>query len=83
VLGHLRLDQLVRQHGHREPGGAADLDRMRVGRPYAKMLGKHGRQHDVRRDRGIAAEDAVDLGAFQPGVGDGKLGCLAHEVERR
>src|ERR1035437_3371066 len=36
----------------------------------------------MRRDRGIAAEDAVDLRAFQAGVGDRQLRGLAHEVER-
>jgi hypothetical protein len=33
------------------------------------MLGEHGREHDVRRDRAVAAEDAVDIGAFQAGIG--------------
>src|SRR6266481_2312624 len=50
------LDQMMRQHRHREPGGAADLNRVRIGRANAEMLGEHRRQHDVRRDGGIAAE---------------------------
>ena len=60
---------MMRQHGHRQPRGAADLHGMGIGRADAKMLGEHGGEHDVRRDRGIAAEDAVDLGALEPGVG--------------
>ena len=61
MLDHAGLDQMMRQHGHGEPGGAADLHGVGVGRANAEMLGEHGGQHDVRRDRGIAAEDAVDL----------------------
>ena len=76
------IDQMMRQHGHGEPGGAADLHGMRVGWLNAEMLGEHGRQHDVRRDRRIAAENAVDLGSLQPGIGNRKLGRLAHEIER-
>ena len=76
------LDQMMRQHGHREPGGAADLDGVGVGRFDAEMLGEHGRQHDVRRHRGVAAEHAVDLAALQPGVGNRQLRGLAHQVER-
>src|ERR1700716_3263317 len=46
------------------------------------MLGEDGCEHDVRRDCRVAAEDAIDLTAFQAGVGNRKLGGLAHEVER-
>src|SRR3569833_3094816 len=46
------------------------------------MLGKHGRQHDVRRHRGVAAENAVDLGAFQSGIVERELGGHAHQVKR-
>ena len=42
------LDQMMRQHGHGQPGGAADLHRVGVSRLDPKMLGEHGRQHDVR-----------------------------------
>src|SRR5437016_3338571 len=76
------LDQMMRQHRHCEPGGAADLNRVRIGRANAEMLGEHGRQHDVRRDGGIAAEHAVDLCSRQPGIGNRKLGGPAHEVQR-
>ena len=76
------IDQMMRQHGHGEPGGAADLHGVGIGRLDAEMLGEHGRQHDVRRDGRIAAQNAVDLGALQPGIGNGKLGRLAHEIER-
>ena len=65
-----------------KPGRAADLHGVGVGRAYAEMLGEHGCQHDVRRDGGIAAEHAVDLGAFQAGIGNRQLRRLAHEVER-
>ena len=82
MLDDTGLDQMMRQHGHGEPGGAADLHGMGVRRPDAEMLGEHGREHDVRRDRAVAAQDAVDLGALQPGVGNRQLGRLAHEVER-
>src|SRR3954465_5348050 len=37
---------------------------------------------DVRRDRRIAAEDAVDVAARETGVRDRKLRRLAHEIER-
>jgi hypothetical protein len=47
-----------------------------------KMLGEHGWQHDVRRDSRIATEDAVDLGSFQPGIGNCKRSRLARQVER-
>ena len=82
MLDDTSLDQMMRQHGHGEPGGAADLHRMGVGRPDAEMLGKHGGEHDVRRDRAVAAQNAVDLRTLQPGVGNRHLGRLAHEVER-
>ena len=82
MLDDAGIDQMMRQHGHREPGGAADLHRMGVGRLDAEMLGKHGREHDVRRHRAVAAQDAVDLRSLQPGVGNRELGRLAHEVER-
>ena len=59
---------MMGEHGHREPGRAADLDGVGVTGADAKMLGKDGRQHDVRRDGGVAAEDAVDLGALEPGI---------------
>src|SRR6266478_792247 len=75
------LDQMMRQHRHCEPGGAADLNRVRIGRANAEMLGEDRRQHDVRRDGGIAAEHAVDLCSRQSGIGNRKLGGLAHEVE--
>ena len=73
---------MMRQHGHREPRGAADLDRVGVTRADTKMLGEYGRQHDMRRDGGVAAEDAVDIRAFQPGIVECELGGLAHQVER-
>ena len=82
MLYNAGIDQMMRQHGHREPGGAADLHRVGIGRPDAEMLGEHGREHDVRRHGRVAAKDAVDVGSLQPGVGNGKLGRLAHEVER-
>src|SRR5258706_7466144 len=81
MLDDASLDQVMRQHRHCQPGGAADLHGMRVSWTNPKMLGEHGRQHDVRRDGGIAAEHAVDLRSRQPGVGNRKLGGLAHEVE--
>src|SRR6185312_1336980 len=62
--------------------GTAHLDRVGVRGTDAKMLGEHSREHDVRRDRRIAAKDAVDVGALQPGVSGRKLGRLAHEIER-
>src|SRR5271154_4472226 len=77
------VDQMMRQHGHRKPGGTSDLDGMRVRRADSKMLGEHRRQHDMRRNRAVAAENAIDLGALQPGIGNGELGGLAHKVERR
>jgi hypothetical protein len=76
------IDQMVCEHRHGEPGGAADLHGVRVGRTDSKMLGEHGREHDVRRDGGVAAEDAVDLGAREPGIRYRKRGGLAHEIER-
>ncbi len=82
MLGDAGIDQMMRQHGHRKPGGAADLHGMGVGWADAEMLGEHGREHDVRRDRRVAAENTVDAGSFQSGVGKRKLGRLAHEVER-
>src|SRR5260370_40061681 len=75
------LDQMMRQHGHREPRGAADLHGVGVSWANSEMLGEYRRQHDVRRDGRIAAEDAVDLASFQPRVGYRELGGLAHEVE--
>ena len=83
MLDDTGLDQMMRQHGHGKPGGAADLHGMGIRRPDAEMLGEHGGQHDVRRDRAVAAEDAVDFRSLQPGIGNGHLGRLAHEVERR
>src|SRR5260370_19752491 len=47
------------------------------------MLGEHGRQHDVRRNRRIAAEHAINIGALEPGIRYRELGGLAHEIERR
>ena len=51
MLRDAGIDQMMRQHGHGEPGGAADLHGVGIGRLDAEMLGEHGRQHDVRRDR--------------------------------
>jgi len=79
---HAGIDQMMRQHGHGEPGGAADLHRMGVRRMNAEMLGEHGRQHDVRRHRRIAAEHAVDLATREPGIRQRQFGRQAHEVER-
>src|ERR1700738_5594191 len=76
------LDQVMRQPRHCETGGAADLHGVRVSRANAEMLGEHGCEHDMRRDSRIAAEDAVDLIALQPGIGNRKRSRLAHEVER-
>ncbi len=72
----------MRQHGHGEARRAADLNGMGIGRADTKMLGKYGGEHDVRRYRAVAAENAVDLSAFEASVGDRKFGGLAHEVER-
>src|SRR5581483_2166000 len=69
-------------HSHGQTRGTADLNGMSVGGANAEMLGEHGGEHDVRRHRGIAAEDAVDLGACEAGVSNGELGGLAHEIER-
>ena len=82
IAGDARFDEMMRQHRHREPRGAADLHGVRVTGADAEMLGKHGRQHDVRRDGGVAAEDAVDLGALQPGIVECGLRGPAHQVER-
>jgi hypothetical protein len=76
------IDQLMREHGHGEPGGASDLHGVRIGRLNAKVLGEHGRKHDMRRNRRVTAENAVDLGPLQPGIGNRKLSRLAHEIER-
>src|SRR5439155_12168232 len=76
------LHQLMRQHGHRQTRGAADLHRVGVDGLDAEMFGEHGGEHDVRRDGGVTAEDTVDLRAFQAGVSDRKLGGLAHQVQR-
>ena len=73
---------LVRQHGHGETRGAANLYRMGVSRVDAKTLGERGCEHDVRRHRRIAAKNAIDLAALEARIRDRKLGCLAHEVER-
>src|SRR5260370_9216868 len=81
MLDDASLDQVMRQHRHCQPGGRADLHGMRVSWTNPKMLGGHRRQHDVPRDGGIAAEHAVDLRSRQPGIGNRKLGGLAHEVE--
>jgi hypothetical protein len=83
VLCYAGLDQMVRQHGHGETGGAADLHGMRIGWPDPEMFSEHRGEHDVRRDRAVAAEHAVDLGAADAGIGNRKLGGLAHQVERR
>jgi hypothetical protein len=80
--GDAGLHQMMRQHGHREARGAADLHGVGIGRANPKMLGEHGRQHDVRRDGGVTAENAVDLAALQAGIRYRKLGGLAHQVER-
>ena len=79
---HARLDDGVRQHGHRQTRGAADLHGVSVRRLDAEMLGEHGRQHDMRLHGGIAAQHAVDLAALEAGIGDRKLRRLAHQVER-
>ena len=78
-----RLHQMMRQHGHGETGGAANLNRMRIGGPNAEMFSENRGEHDVWRDRAVAAENAVDLGAFQAGIGDRELGRLAHQIESR
>src|SRR6266849_5569925 len=75
------LYQMMRQHRHCEPGGAADLNRVCIGRANAEMLGEDRRKHDMRRDGRITAEDAVDVCSRQAGIGNRKLGGLAHEVE--
>jgi len=36
------IDQVMREHGHGEPGGAADLHGVRAGRTDSKMLGERG-----------------------------------------
>ncbi|MGY4409813.1 hypothetical protein ACVWW4_001549 [Bradyrhizobium sp. LB7.1] len=46
------------------------------------MLGEDSRQHDVRRDGGVAAEDAVDLGALELRIVECGLRGFAHQVER-
>src|ERR1700694_3580824 len=79
---HIGLDQMMRQHRHRQTRGRADLHGVSVNRPNAEMLGEYGGEHDVRRDSAVAAEDAVDLAAPEAGIGNRKLRCLAHEVER-
>src|SRR5450756_1673087 len=73
---------MMRQHGHGQTRGAANLHGMGVSRTNTKMLGEYGGQHDVRRDGRIAAEHAVDLAAFQPGIGHRERGGPTHEVER-
>src|SRR3569833_2899944 len=46
------------------------------------MLSKDSRKHDVRRHRGVNAENAVDLRPFQSGIVERELGGHAHQVER-
>jgi hypothetical protein len=62
---------------------AIDLDRMGIGWRDAEMLGEHGGEHDMRHGGGIAAQEAVDIGALQPGIGQCQLGGAAHEVNGR
>jgi hypothetical protein len=76
------FDEVMGEHRHRQPRGAADLHGMGVARADAEMLGENGRQHDVRRHGGIAAEDAVDVRTLQPGVVERGLRRFAHQVER-
>src|SRR6202165_1609032 len=79
---HIGLDQMMRQHRHRQTRGPADLHGVSVSRPNAEMLGEYGGEHDVRRDSAVAAEDAVDLAAPEAAIGNRKRRRLAHEVER-
>jgi hypothetical protein len=76
------IDQMMREHGHREPGRSADLHRVGIGRLYTEVFGKDGREHDVRRHGAVATQDAVDVRSLQPGVRYCELSRLAHEVER-
>jgi hypothetical protein len=76
------IDEMMRQHCHSESRSAADLHGMGIRRPDTEMLGKHRGQHDMWRDRAVAAEDAVDFGSLQAGIGNRDLRRLAHEVER-
>src|SRR3569833_2332903 len=46
------------------------------------MLSKDSRKHDMRRHRGVTAENAVDLRPFQSGIVERELRGHAHQVER-
>ena len=83
MFGHAGFDQMMRQHGHGQTRRTANLHRMRIGRLDTEMFGENRGQHDVRRDRAVAAQDAVDLGAAHAGIRNRKFGRLAHQVERR
>ena len=74
---------LMREHRHRHAGGAADLDGMGVGRPETEMFGEHGGQHQMRHGGGVAAQQAIDVAAPKPGIGQRQFGRLAHQTERR
>src|SRR3954453_23262831 len=83
MLRNSGVDEMMRQHRHREPRSAADLHCMRILRRYSEVLCKDRREHDVRRNCAVPAENAVDLSPFEARVRDCKLGSPAHEVERR
>ena len=81
ISDHVGLDQVMRQHGHRKPRRTANLHGVRISGTDAEMLGEYGSQHDMRRHRAVAAQDAVDITSFQAGIADRLLGGPAHEVE--
>ena len=55
---------------------------MRVTGTNAKVLGKKSRQHQMRHGCRITTDQAVYVAAFEAGIVECRLGCLAHEVER-
>ena len=83
VARNTRVDQMMRQHRHREASRATDLDRMRVNRAQTEVLDERRRQHQVRERRRVAAQQTVDILALELRVGERGGRRIAHQIERR
>ncbi len=56
---------------------------MRVPRTDSEVFGEQCRQHQMRQGSRVAADQAVDITAFEFGIIESRLGRLAHQIERR
>ncbi len=80
--GETGLDHVVRQHRHREAGGASELYGVPVRGDDAEVLREQRRQHEMRERCRVSGQQAVDLSALQMSIQQCRRGGVAHEIER-